>query len=91
MARAKIRANQILDADLLTEAEHYSLVHQNLTTSGVLNFQDGTISGTGNIYAEEFKTTSGEALYTQSQVDTLITTLSGALQAQIDSLGALLI
>lgn len=54
MTRARLRANQILDADVLTEAEHASLVHQNLTTSGTLNFQDGTISGTGDVYATTY-------------------------------------
>ena len=54
MTRALLRADQMRDADVLTEAEHLSLVHQNLTTSGTLNFQDGTISGTGNIYAGNF-------------------------------------
>lgn len=41
MARARLRADQIRDPDVLTEAEHLALVHQNLTTSGTL-----TVSGT---------------------------------------------
>ena len=31
MARAQLRADQIRDPDVLTEAEHLALVHQNLT------------------------------------------------------------
>lgn len=54
MVRARIRADQIRDPDLLTEAEHAVLVHKNLTTSGTLNFQDGTISGTGDVYATTY-------------------------------------
>ena len=54
MVRSRLRADQIRDPDLLTEAEHAALVHQNLTTSGILNFQDGTISGTGDVYATTY-------------------------------------
>ena len=54
MTRALLRAGQIRDPDVLTEHEHAVLVHQNLTTSGTLNFQDGTISGTGDIYATTY-------------------------------------
>ena len=54
MPRSRLREDQIRDADVLTEAEHDALIHENLTTSGILNFQDGTISGTGNIHADSF-------------------------------------
>ena len=54
MARALLRADQMRDADVLTEAEHAAWVHVDLVTSGTLNFQDGTISGTGDIYATTF-------------------------------------
>jgi len=88
MARALLRADQMRDADVLTESEHDNEVHVNLVTSGTLNFQDGTISGTGSIYADALYG-NGEALYTQAEVDALITTLSGALQSQINELLAL--
>ncbi len=85
MARALLREHQIGDRDNLSEDEHDVLVHENLVTSGTLNFQDGTISGTGLIYADTLYG-NGEAIYTQSEVDALITTLSGALQSQIDEM-----
>jgi len=88
MARALLREDQMGDRDNLSEDEHDVLVHENLVTSGTLNFQDGTISGTGDVYAGTLYG-SGEALYTQSEVDALITTLSGSLQNQIDELLAL--
>ncbi len=53
MARAKIREDQIVDIDNLSEPEHDVLVHENLIASGTLNFQDGTISGTGDIYCDD--------------------------------------
>jgi len=88
MARALLREHQMGDRDNLSEPEHEVLVHENLVTSGTLNFQDGTISGTGDVYANTLYG-NGEALYTQSEVDALITTLSGALQTQINELLAL--
>jgi hypothetical protein len=88
MARALLREHQMGDRDNLSEPEHEVLVHENLVTSGTLNFQDGTISGTGSVYADTFYV-GGEALYTQAEVDDLITTLSGALQSQINELLAL--
>ena len=51
MARSLLRASQLRDEDVMEEAEHDAWVHVNLVTSGTLNFQDGTISGTGDIYA----------------------------------------
>ena len=51
MARSLLRASQMVDEDILEEIEHDVLVHEDLVTSGTLNFQDGTISGTGDIYA----------------------------------------
>jgi len=81
MARALLRADQMRDEDVLTEYEHDTEVHVNLVTSGTLNFQDGTISGTGDIYADNFYG-GGETLYTQAEVDTI----SGSLQSQIDDL-----
>jgi len=54
MARALLREEQIGDIDNLSEPEHDVLVHENLVTSGTLNFQDGTISGTGDVYANAY-------------------------------------
>jgi hypothetical protein len=54
MARSLIREGQIVDVDVLSEQEHDDLVHENLTTSGTLNFQDGTISGTGDVHANAY-------------------------------------
>lgn len=54
MARAKIREDQIEDIDNLSESEHDVLVHENLVTSGTLNFQNGTISGIGDVYATDY-------------------------------------
>jgi len=54
MARALLRADQMRDEDVLEETEHDVLVHENLVTSGTLNFQDGTISGTGDVYATTY-------------------------------------
>ena len=51
MARSLLRASQLRDEDVMEEAEHDAWVHVNLVTSGTVNFQDGTISGTGDIYA----------------------------------------
>ena len=90
MVRSLLRASQLRDEDVMEEAEHDAWVHVDLVTSGTLNFQDGTISGTGSIYADTLYS-SGEAIYTQSEVNALIATVSGSLQAQIDNLGALLI
>ena len=42
MARALLREHQMGDRDNLSEDEHDVLVHENLVTSGTLNFQDGT-------------------------------------------------
>ena len=53
MARALLREGQIGDPDNLSEHEHDILIHDNLVTSGTLNFQDGTISGTGDIYCDD--------------------------------------
>ena len=97
MARSLLRASQLRDEDVLEEIEHDVLVHENLVTSGTLNFQDGTISGTGDVYAGSYHgdgstlsgVISGENYYTQTEVNDLITTLSGALQIQIDTLLAL--
>jgi hypothetical protein len=83
MVRSLIREAQIRDVDNMSETEHDAWVHVDLVTSGTVDFQDGTISGTGAIYADALYS-AGEAMYTQSEVDVLITTLSGALQAQID-------
>lgn len=54
MARALLREGQMGDRDNLSEPEHEVLVHENLVTSGTLNFQDGTISGTGDVYATTY-------------------------------------
>jgi len=54
MTRALLREHQIGDRDNLSEDEHDVLVHENLVTSGTLNFQDGTISGTGDVYATTY-------------------------------------
>lgn len=45
MARAQLRADQIRDPDVLTEAEHLALVHQNLTTSGTLTVDNASVTG----------------------------------------------
>ncbi len=75
MARALLRADQIRDEDVLTESEHGSWVHINLVTSGTLNFQDGTISGTGDIY--------GDDLYTDNFMYFGDTTTSGSWRMTI--------
>ncbi len=62
MARALLREEQIGDIDNLSEPEHDVLVHENLVTSGTLNFQDGTISGTGDIYCDDLYT-SGDTIH----------------------------
>ena len=54
MARSLLRASQLRDEDVMEEAEHDAWVHVNLVTSGTVNFQDGTISGTGDVYATTF-------------------------------------
>jgi len=71
MVRSRLRADQIRDPDLLTEAEHAALVHQNLTTSGILNFQDGTISGTGDVYATTYYGDGSQLTGISSQPDKL--------------------
>ena len=54
MARSLIREHQIRDEDNMSEAEHDAWIHVNLVTSGTVNFQDGTISGTGDVYATTY-------------------------------------
>jgi len=54
MARSLIREGQIRDEDNLSEAEHDAWIHVNLVTSGTLDYQDGTISGTGDVYAGSY-------------------------------------
>jgi len=54
MARSLLRAAQLRDEDVMEEAEHDAWVHVNLVTSGTVNFQDGTISGTGDVYAGSY-------------------------------------
>ncbi len=49
MNRSRIRAEQIYDADLVTEAEHGELwAHENLVVSGTL-----TVTGTGGVQIPE--------------------------------------
>jgi hypothetical protein len=58
MARSKFRETQMLDADVLTEAEHASAVHTNLVVSGTLTV--GTDEGfTGDINIVTGITVSG--------------------------------
>jgi hypothetical protein len=52
MTRSRITGEQIVDADVLSEAEHDAWVHRNLVCSGTITFEDDTetlMSGTGDI------------------------------------------
>jgi hypothetical protein len=62
MARTRITGSQIVDADVLSEAEHDAWVHTNLVCSGTVNIQDAPVmlSGTGDIY---YKDAYGESTY----------------------------
>lgn len=86
MARAQLRADQIRDVDNLTEPEHASLVHENLVTSGTLNFQDGTISGTGDVYATTFYGDGSQLSGISSQPDKLYYSGNVAVETTADGI-----
>ena len=55
MTRSLIAGNQMVDADVLSEAEHDAWIHKNLVCSGTVTIEDAAvmISGTGDIHCTD--------------------------------------
>lgn len=57
MARSRITEEQIVDEDVLSEAEHDAWVHKNLVCSGTVTIDAPVmVSGSGDIYCKDLYT-----------------------------------
>ena len=76
MVRSRIREDQIVDADVLSEHEHLVLTHTNLLVSGTLTVLSGTLTDDGKFYCQEAYA-EGNAIFVGDHK--ISTTAEGAL------------
>ena len=74
MARSRITGEQIVDADVLSEAEHDAWIHRNLVCSGTITFEDTEVmvSGSGDIYCKDLHTENNSIYIGETKISTTV-------------------